>query len=309
MFSEPRPYQTENDLDAMRDLLRQGRLANNGSYYVHPGDLNWWLFYPPLAHDLWGSIYLWDDPQEEGRILGWALIPPDGWTIDVVLRPDLRGQPLAWEMVHWVARRAWRLAKSAGCEHSGMFWVSEQDMLLRNWLLGQGYELAERYVHMVCHLSHPLPAAPLPEGILVRSSQGLAEVRQRARAQYGAFDSSADFERYVARFTRFMQSPVYDPDCDVVAVSPEGQIGAFCIVWPDPLTGVGLFEPVGTHPDFQRKGLGKAVMREALERLRQRGMAQAILTTPQDNLPATQLYQSVGFRIDGYLLCYKKLIL
>ena len=106
-----------------------------------------------------------------------------------------------------------------------------------------------------------------------------------------------------------MQSPVYDPDCDVVAVSPDGQIGAFCILWPDPVTGVGLFEPVGTHPDYQRKGLGKAVMREALERLRQRGMAQAILTTPQDNLPAVQLYQSVGFRIDGYLLSYKKLIL
>ena len=66
MFSEPRVYQTENDLDAMRDLLRQGRLANNGSYYVHPGDLNWWLFYPPMVQDLWGSIYLWDDPGPAG---------------------------------------------------------------------------------------------------------------------------------------------------------------------------------------------------------------------------------------------------
>ena len=40
MFTEPRVYQNESDLESMRDLLRQGRLANNGTYYVHPGDLN-----------------------------------------------------------------------------------------------------------------------------------------------------------------------------------------------------------------------------------------------------------------------------
>ena len=57
MFSEPRLYQDESDLEAIRGLLRQGRLANNGTYYVHPGDLSWWLFYPQLDYDFWGSIY------------------------------------------------------------------------------------------------------------------------------------------------------------------------------------------------------------------------------------------------------------
>jgi hypothetical protein len=42
----PRPYRDESDLDKMRALLQAGRQAANGTYYVHVGDLNWWLFYP-----------------------------------------------------------------------------------------------------------------------------------------------------------------------------------------------------------------------------------------------------------------------
>ena len=89
----------------MRDLLRQGRLANNGTYYVHPGDLNWWLFYPPLDYDFWGSIYLWDDPEQPGQLLAWALLSPVGSTFDVVVQPELRGSPLAWEMYRWAMKQ------------------------------------------------------------------------------------------------------------------------------------------------------------------------------------------------------------
>ena len=35
---------------------------------------------------------------------------------------------------------------------------------------------------------------------------------------------------------------------------------AACTIWFDQVNGVGLFEPVATHPDFQGRGLGKAVM-------------------------------------------------
>jgi len=293
----------------MYDLLRQGRLADNGTYFVHPGDLNWWLFYPPLKHDLWGSIYLWDDPEAPGKILAWALTPPDGATCDVVLQPGLRGSPLGWQMYRWGLRQARSLAKRAGREQIGVYWISEDDASMRSFLVEQGFALASRDVHMVCDLAALRTDTQLMDGYEVRSSLGLAEVNQRAWAQYNAFDNSAAFEVYVQRFTRFMQSPVYDPAWDLVAVNPEGQIGAFCIVWPDPTTGIGLFEPVGTHPDFQRKGLGKAVMLEALDRLQQMGMRQAIVTTGEGNLPAIRLYESVGFRLARHLLFYKQMIM
>ena len=103
-----------------------------------------------------------------------------------------------------------------------------------------------------------------------------------------------------------MQSRVYDPELDVVAVATDGQIGSFCIVWPDPLNKVGLFEPVGTHPDHKRRGLGKAAMSEALRRLRDLGMTGACVCTSAENTPAIKLYEAVGFRTVDILLTYIK---
>ena len=73
--------------------------------------------------------------------------------------------------------------------------------------------------------------------------------------------------------------PVYDGECHLFVRSPEGKGAAVCSIWYDEANGVGLFEPVATHPDFQRRGLGKAVMAEGLRRLKAGGMRHAILGT------------------------------
>jgi len=151
-----------------------------------------------------------------------------------------------------------------------------------------------------------VPSSSVPEGFELRSCKGEREVAERAGAQYNAFNSSAPFERYLERFTHFMRSPVYDPDLDIVTVAPDGRVGSFCIVWTDPINRVGLFEPVGTHPEFQRMGLGKAVMQEGLRRLQERGMMNAIVSTFEDNLAAIKFYESLGFQITNHLGTYEK---
>ena len=55
-MKDPRTYHDERDLEAMLNLLKDGRKANNGSYYIHSGDLKWWLYYPPLEGDFWDHI-------------------------------------------------------------------------------------------------------------------------------------------------------------------------------------------------------------------------------------------------------------
>jgi ribosomal protein S18 acetylase RimI-like enzyme len=128
----------------------------------------------------------------------------------------------------------------------------------------------------------------------------------RARAQFCAFASQAAFESYLKRFENFMGSPVYDNNLDIVAVAPDGQIGALCIIWLDSVNRVGLFEPVGTHPDFQRQGLGRAVVMEGMRRMKDRGMDQAIVSTNEDNTTAINFYESLGFRIASRLGTYEK---
>jgi ribosomal protein S18 acetylase RimI-like enzyme len=69
---------------------------------------------------------------------------------------------------------------------------------------------------------------------------------------------------------------------------------------------VGLFEPVGTHPDFQRKGLGKALLTEALRRMKAEGMETAIVSTYVDSPAANRIYESVGFKKDDLFLAFGK---
>ena len=67
----------------MCDLLQPGRAAANGTYYVHKGDLLWWLYYPAFETRPWDGIYLWDDPATPDRLLRWAYLASDGATCDV----------------------------------------------------------------------------------------------------------------------------------------------------------------------------------------------------------------------------------
>jgi mycothiol synthase len=302
----PRRYQGERDLEAMRSLLEAGREANNGSYYIHIGDLNWWLFYPPLEGDYWSDIYLWDDPERPGRLLGWSLLSTDWVGVDVYVQPELRGSQLAMEMYFWAEEKAMQIALERGKKTVHILWILHNDVVMDDHFRQQGYRLARGYVHLTCELGITLLSAPVNGEFQVRACKGEQEVASRAHAQYEAFGSNAPFEHYLKRFKKFMRSPVYCHNLDIVAANAEGEIGAFCIVWMDPVNKVGLFEPVGTHPNFQRKGLGRAVMLEGLRRMQAGGMQQAIVSTSEDNSAAIKLYESVGFRIVNRLGTYQK---
>jgi mycothiol synthase len=304
-----RAYAGAGDLEKMRNLLIAGRRAKNGTYYVHTGDLNWWLFYPPIDQNLWQYITVWDDPDNRERLLGWALLSPEWNTFDIPVQPELRGSLIAESMYHQAEEQITRLTRTQKNGKIRMMWVSQNDGILIDHLLGGGFERAAvADVYMTRTLKDPIPEPSVPEGIIVRPIVGTWEVEARAAAQYGAFDSKIPFERYVQRFLEFMQSPIYNHELDIVAASIDGRIGSFCIAWTDPVNHVGLFEPVGTHPAFRGRGMGKAAMLEGLRQLQVRGMQTAIVSTIENNLPAIKLYESVGFTTVDKHLTFEKLI-
>jgi mycothiol synthase len=297
---EARSYQGIEDLYAMLDLLAEGRKANTGTHYIHRGDLQWWLFYNDDISQAWKSdIRLWEDGN---RLIGWSLLSPKEHACDVYTIPELRGDSREHEMLAWATEQLSEL------EYIEVNWVADDDEARIQWLEANGFTREEfHFVHFQRSLSGPLDDPALPQGFSIRTSRGNEEdARLRAVASKAAFGSEMPFEEYWPRTWRLMQSPVYVPEHEIFVLAPNGQVAAYCIVWTDEISKVGHFEPVGTHPDFQRKGLGKSLLFEALRRLKSEGMTEADVCTNYDNAAAIRLYESVGFQLDKRLLIYRK---
>jgi ribosomal protein S18 acetylase RimI-like enzyme len=107
------------------------------------------------------------------------------------------------------------------------------------------------------------------------------------------FRSSFDLRRYL----RVRAIDVFEPELDLIVETAEGRLASFCIGWVDRRLGVGSFEPVGTHPDFRRLGLGQQVTYEGLRRMKAMGMHSAKIGTAGFNERAFALYCSCGFEL------------
>ena len=94
-----------------------------------------------------------------------------------------------------------------------------------------------------------------------------------------------------------------------MVVAPDGRFAAFVNLWVDRVNRSLLFEPVGTHSDFRRLGLAKALMVYAMRRMQaEQGVECAYVGhEPADKNPASgALYAAVGFQPLFEIYDYKK---
>jgi mycothiol synthase len=306
-LTAPRPYRGKKDLDRMRAILVNGRQAGNGTYYIHLGDLDWWLYYLPHQMDPWQNIFLWESEDLPDALLGWTLLSPDWRAFDVFVHPDQQHTPLVEQMFHWSEERLAQLIRAHSGEEIRTMWIAEQDAWLRATLIQHGFTVDSAYILCLQHnLDASTPKLEIPRGYHLRSLLGEPDLENRAAVQYEVFGSKIPFEEYQQCYLHFMRSPAYDPHLDLVIESADGQFVAFCIIWLDPINQVGYFEPVGVHPDHQRKGLGKALMSEGLRRMQLAGMAVAQVCVEHDNLAGQGLYETTGFTMINKLMTYFK---
>lgn len=301
----PRLYAGLPDFMRMASVLAVGRKTASHPYYVHIGDLSWWMFYSDHDESHWCThICLW---EQDGRVVGWSLLDPDWSSFDVYLLPKLCGSLQEAQVFDWTIQQAAEAANQQGHSYIRTVWVSEGDQDRIELLTARGFKPDEDFLwYQERSLTNPLPTRSLPDHFQVRALRGESEIQLRAAASHAAFGSGRPFESYWPRYQRFMRSPVYNPIFDLVAEAPEGDLAAFCIIWPDPVNRVGLFEPVGTHPQYQRLGLGRGILIEGLRRLQACGMERAMVCTESNNPAALKLYQAVGFTPKFKLRTYRK---
>lgn len=137
-------------------------------------------------------------------------------------------------------------------------------------------------------------AAPvLPEGFRFR---GAAEVGVAAAAQ-AHIDAWYPSTYCVQAAHDVSRTASYRPDLHPVVEAPDGTMAATAIMWLDEANRTAEFEPVGTHRDYRRRGLAKAMLLHGMHLAREAGathMTVACLGRPGN--AALGLYESVGFR-------------
>lgn len=96
---------------------------------------------------------------------------------------------------------------------------------------------------------------------------------------------------------RLMQCGLYDPALDLCIQTNSGKIAGYSLYWFDPVTRIGLIEPVRVHDSFQRKGLARAMVTEGISRLIAKGAER--LKVSWETEAAGALYQRVGFQLQS----------
>lgn len=287
-----RPLRGDEDFGPMRQLLID-------TVRITPVGFNWDIrrldgqrFYnaDPQANPLLKRpVGLWEN--EASELVAYVLAESAG-DAHLQVHPDYRY--LEDELVAWAEDHLGREDEDGG--RTLEIYTYEYDALRQQTLAARGYEKME-YGGMIRHLRlgcGPRPTVQLAQGYTLRTTNpdDLADCGRIAdllNAAFGrTFHNAQEFQNFARR------APCYCNDLDLVAVASDGSFAAYVGIPYDEQNRWGIFEPVCTHPDHQRKGLGRALMNEGLLRLWRRGAVNASVDTG-DMIAANAFYTAMGF--------------
>lgn len=290
-----RSYQTGEDYWCIREFLRDVSLHNNRrdfSWSLLRWDYWRWHVNENIFHmKLEDVVTLW---ELNGQIV--AMVNPDSpGEAFFQVHPAYQNKIPMSEMLD-VAEAKLPKTNDNGNQEL-IVWVNEADDTTKQLFTERGYTrskfLAE---HMRLRFyTKPIPDTTTPSGYTVRALGDEDELPARSWLSWKAFHPDEPDDKYQGWewYKNVQCVPLYRRDLDIVAVAEDGELAAFCTVWFDDVTRTAVFEPVGTHPNHQKRGLGKAVMTEGLRRAERLGATLA--TVSSYGKAAHALYDSMGF--------------
>ncbi len=83
----------------------------------------------------------------------------------------------------------------------------------------------------------------------------------------------------------------------VILHSPNERLMGYIILWF--MQKEVQISNFALHPDFRRKGVGEAVLRDILDKVTKEGASEIFLEVRPSNRPARSLYEKLGFQILG----------
>lgn len=300
-----RSYADETDLQAIVELIDACEQVDQLDQRTSVEELRLEFADPnfDVAHDL----RLWEDAQGQLIGYGWMWMPPatdvqDGFLGFKVL-PPVRAQGVEVQILAWAEARLRSIASTRQRPANLRCGAREHQADRIAFLERQGFTISRNFYNMALALSEPQPAPQLPAGFVVRSIQP-DEVEAWVELFNQSFIDHWNFHPTTPeQLQHSMSNPDYRAELNLVAVSPEGTLAAFCYCSISPQENArtgrneGWIAELGTRRGFRRMGLGRAMLLSGLAQLKAKGVETARLGVDSQNPSgALRLYESIGFR-------------
>ena len=280
-FHETNYTHSEAEIEELRAFLVK-------SYARDLKPFNWrlaltenWIFasryLEPLEY-FTDRVHLWRNAS--GELLAFVIRGTNWINIQV----DYDHRSLEAEILDWVENHP-----MPGQENFNTMvydWDTERQKLLSE----RGYQnLGAIEDVRIYDLARTYPPILLPPGY-----------RFSSMAEYGNHAERVDLENCVwnasldeAWFRGKSSAPSYSFDWDLLAVSPEGKLAAYSLVWLYPQNQTAEIDPVGTHPDHRQRGLSRALVLESFRRMVEDGIRHAYIASETRDPVVSHLYSSL----------------
>ena len=312
---EARPID-KGDVEAWAELVAAKETVDQDGENYSAEDLTEHLEQPhlDLSRD---TVGLWSGD----RMIGYGITHVKSAVVDVdrvnaegAIHPEWRRQGLGTTLMRWLIQRAGELHAAKHPEAPGQVGVGANstnagaDRMLRNL----GFEEERYFFDMRRPLDQPVPDAPVPDGLKLRSYDTSYEEALRL-AHFEAFSDHWGWtppttegwraRNVGSRAVRGQQS-YYVLDGDTIAAYVNGY------EWDADTEVTGVRElyigQVGTRRAYRGRGLARAALAKVLTKAAEAGYQRASLGVDADNpTGALGLYEGLGFVTHQKFISYQ----
>jgi GNAT superfamily N-acetyltransferase len=267
-------YEVLSGLERLRatsTVLQRARLADPLAGMWEAADVQWWWRRPRATDEL--ALPVWFDdvgPVAAAGLTAWN----DAWQVDVFVVPSVVDDADVW---------------AATIEAAGRHGDAPLEMLVREDEVGLiDLALASGFT-MTDELSGT-SWMDADERAPIAQVEGYSIVDRTMRADRPHPMIARNGELVE---TRLRQCSLYEPTLDLAVEDADGTVAGYALFWFDPTTLVGLLEPMRVHDDHQRRGLGRMLLTNGLDRLVRHGARRLKVGFESD--AARDLYLGAGF--------------
>ena len=263
-------------LALVTELLQRARLADAEAGLWEAADLQWWWRTPRRSDAVDQLFWINDEGPVAGVVLtDWGRV----WGCDLLVVPGV-----STVSVSTLWGRAIEAIDALGLEVVEVL-VRDDDAELLDRLGGTGFVAGEERSGTTWMDADDRPeVALLPEGFVL-----VDRARETTRPHPMRRRSGEGVE------ARLRLCSLYDPALDLALETADGQVAGYALFWFDPVTEVGLVEPMRVEDRYQRRGLARALLTAGLDRLATRGARRLKVGYATD--AARALYTGAGFRV------------